>query len=65
MIKEKIVYARFVSQNEWNNRKQESISRSMQLPYQATAFLRTDLFLVYLFVRERKVAPAQWHSDVN
>ena len=40
---------------------QEPMSRSLQLPYEAyvTAFLQTDLFLVYLFFCERKAVPVQ------
>ena len=43
------------------------MTRSMQLPYQAyvTAFLQTDLFLVYPFFCEIKGVPAQGRSDVN
>ena len=42
-------------------RSQEPMSRSVQLPYKAyvTAFLQTDLFLVYLFFCERKALPVQ------
>ena len=47
--------------------RQEPMSRSLQLPYEAyvTAFLQTDLFLVHLFFCERKAVPVQWRSDVN
>ena len=43
------------------NRLQEPMSRSMQLPYSAyvTAFLQTDLRLVYLFSCEKKAVPVQ------
>ena len=46
---------------------QELISWSMQLPYWAyvTAFLQTDLFLVYLFFSKIKAVPLHWRSDVN
>ena len=43
------------------------MSRSVQLLYLAyvTTFLQTDLFLAYLFFRERKTVPVQLRSDVN
>ena len=39
----------------------EPMSRNVQLPYYAyvRAFLRIDLFLVYLFFCERKLVPVQ------
>ena len=30
-----------------------------------TAFLQTDLFLVYFLFRERNTVPVQWRSDVK
>ena len=30
-----------------------------------TAFLQTDLFLVYLLFCERKAVPVKWRSDVK
>ena len=38
---------------------QEPMSRSLQLLYYVTAFLQTDLFLVYLFFCQRKAVPVQ------
>ena len=43
------------------------MSMNLQLPYYdyVTAFLQTDLFLVYLFFCERKAVPVQWRIGVN
>ena len=41
------------------------MSRSIpQLAY-VTAFLQTDLFLVFLISFEKKPLPVQWRSNVN
>ena len=46
---------------------QEPMSRSLQLPYWATAFLQTDLFLVHLFFCERKAREphSKWIRSKN
>ena len=43
------------------------MSRSVQLLYLAyvTTYLQTDLFLAYLFFRERKTVSVQLRNDVN